>query len=206
MCRVTLPDRRSLVGKFHMHPMNPYIGGPEVVRWIKSWVPRKKPVDARVEPGGTGNSLRLSFPGAGVGVALHLAPGLKRFHRRLKKARSRKAIQKVLETWERDPALRKTALALWGASCQVKGCHALDGVPTALHAAMLDVHHLEHVSAGGDDSLLNICVLCAGHHAAVHRLRPSSLVACDFRGATVRVGGVDVQIVRHLPDLWAAAG
>src|SRR5450759_1171336 len=47
-CLLELPDGRVVKGRFHRHRENPYVGGPSVVGWIKSWVAFRETVPVRV--------------------------------------------------------------------------------------------------------------------------------------------------------------
>jgi hypothetical protein len=56
-------------------------------------------------------------------------------------------------------AIRRKVLARDGSACVVPGCRATRNV---------DVHHLEHRSAGGKHTVENCCTLCSGHHKLGH--------------------------------------
>lgn len=61
---------------------------------------------------------------------------------------------------------------------------------------MVDVHHLNHVSKGGTDSPMNICVLCVVHHQMIHRAPASTLQSWDLDRAIVIVNGLTLTVGR----------
>lgn len=198
-CEVALPDGRVVSGDFRMNPANPYIRGRELVGWIKSWVPWNEPIDVTLRQAGQTSRLQVLIPGQ-VGVLL-TSPSLEQRLRALAGQRSSDRRRRDYESWERDPGLRAIALGAWGATCQVSGCAAVPTVPTHLRAALVEVHHLNHVAAGGTDSPLNICLVCANHHALIHR-GGGRLVRCDGNGAGVQVNGILLDIRRDISLLW----
>jgi len=121
---------------------------------------------------------------------------------KLAKAQRGSRRRKLYAQWERDPRLRKYAISAWGASCQVVGCTSAAGLPGHLHRALIDVHHFNHVAAGGADSPLNIGLLCASHHALIHRAPKSKLNSCDGQSALVQVNGIVLKIKRDVTALW----
>lgn len=184
--------------------MNPYIGGRALVRWIKSWVEVGRPVDVVVRQDGIGNSLLIL---ATIPVATppeRTAARTKTVSTATKLALEPNAARRrvLYEQWERNPALRKYALQAWGASCQVIGCTAAAGLPNHLHSALVEVHHFNHVAAGGADSPLNVGLLCASHHALIHRAPKSKLASCDGQSAFVQVNGIVLEIRRDVTALW----
>jgi len=195
-CTIVLPDGAVLNGHFRCHPANPYIGGPSLVRWIKSWVPYNVPTAVTVHQVGVANTIRLQIG------AIHLAPAdAARRRRVLARARQLKQQEaerrrRSYETWERDPNLRRIALLAWGSHCQVVGCTFLLGVPAHIREKMVDVHHLNHVGKGGSDSPMNICVLCVVHHQMIHRAPTSNVHSWDLDQATVNVNGLTLSIHR----------
>lgn len=197
-CKVELPDGANVDGRFRRHPQNPYIGGPGIVRWIKSWVPYNVPTDAVVHQSGTGNRVRVEVVSPIGAAALDLAATRKV----LRRAKSLRSVgqadrrRKMYAAWERDPNLRGVVLAAWGSVCQVAGCGYLATVPAHIRANMVDVHHLNHVAKGGTDSPMNVCVLCVVHHQLIHRAPTSSLESWDLDGATVVVNGLTLNIAR----------
>ena len=74
------------------------------------------------------------------------------------------------------PGVRRAVLRRDGGRCRVPGCR---------HATFVDVHHLTLRAEGGSNTLENLIVLCAAHHAALHR----GTLLCDgtpSRGLTFR--------------------
>jgi hypothetical protein len=198
---VELPDGQVLSGKFHRHSQNPYVAGPSLVRWIKTWVKWNDPVDVVVTQVGMGNRIRLAH-GKARGVSL---PGQERIlsrGRRLSRIVDGPRRRREYGRWERDPSLRRYALAAWGPQCQVVGCRSRSSVPTKLYGALVDVHHLNHVSAGGPDSPMNVTVVCATHHALIHRAPVSRIMRSDADGADLKVDGVALAIRRPIVKAW----
>lgn len=198
-CFLELPDGAVVRGHFRRHPDNPYIGGSEIVRWIKSWVPYNAPANASVYQVGTGNRIRLAVAAPATHVT---AEDDATKHRVVSRARKLSRIpesgrrRRSYEAWERDPYLRTVALSAWGTACQVTDCTFLATVPTHILPKMVDVHHLNHVSRGGTDSPLNICILCVVHHQLIHRAPSSVLQSWDLDGSTVTVNGLTLKIIR----------
>jgi 5-methylcytosine-specific restriction endonuclease McrA len=68
----------------------------------------------------------------------------------------------TLSEAERNPAVRKMALAHYGALCSWNGCSV-----TGLH--LLEVHHRDPISEGKRrTTLADLVVLCRNHHAEEH--------------------------------------
>ena len=57
------------------------------------------------------------------------------------------------------PTAIKRALRARDKGCSFPGCH---------HKRFVDAHHIQHWSAGGDTSLVNLMLLCSRHHRLVH--------------------------------------
>jgi hypothetical protein len=195
-CTLELPDGVVVNGRFHKHHDNPYIGGPSVVKWIKSWVRYNVPVQAVVDQVGLGTRLRLRVGAAGPSEDVSLRRRVLSSARQLGRVAQPVRRRKMYEAWERDPSLRRFALQAWSAACQVEGCTLLGTVPPHLQPKMVDVHHLNHVAKGGDDSPLNICILCVVHHQLMHRTETAILQSWDLDGAVVLVNGLTLAIRR----------
>lgn len=199
-CVLELPDGALVRGHFRRHPNNPYIGGPQVVRWIKSWVPHNVPADASVHQVGAGNRLRLTIAMPVTGAAAEDDAPKRRVvsqARKLSRIPESGRRRRSYEAWERNPYLRTVALSAWGTACQVTDCTLLATVPSHILPRMVDVHHLNHVAKGGTDSPLNICILCVVHHQLIHRAPASVLQSWDLDGSTVLVNGLTLTIVRN---------
>lgn len=195
-CVVILPDGAVVNGHFKRNPANPYIGGPALVRWIKSWVPYNKPTPVIVHQVGVTSRLRLeigSTPARGE-EAIRKSRALART-RNLKRLNTERR-RRSYEAWERNPTLRLIALDAWGPKCQVSGCRFLRPIAPHIRGKMVDVHHLNHVAAGGSDSPMNICILCVVHHQLIHRGPTVVLQSWDLDGATVLVNGLTLEIER----------
>jgi hypothetical protein len=200
-CTISVPDGQRFDCRFHRHPANPYIGGGALVRWIRSWVGWNRPVDVVVRQFANPNALELRATSPSqVPAAVRVAtlPRLRRLAREHPTPRRRR----LYAAWERDPRLRAMALAAWPHDCQVIGCTAAQTLPVHLRLRVLEVHHLNHVSVGGTDSPLNICLICAMHHALIHRAPQSQLAVCDGVRAEVRVNGHSLDIRRDVSALW----
>jgi hypothetical protein len=70
---------------------------------------------------------------------------------------------------ERSRSLRLLILRLFGPECQVKGCAFSRGLKKNLLRHIVEVHHLHHIAHRGSDAPDNLAVLCANHHAIMHR-------------------------------------
>lgn len=202
-CTLELPDGAVVDAHFHLHPRNPYIGGQRVVRWIKSWVPYKKTLVVLAQQIGAGNHLRLQVPELSV-IDLDPLTGesVRTAARRLRRVPQAERRRRLYAAWERDPTLRSVALRAWGANCQVVGCSCLASVPRHLRDRLVDVHHLNHISKGGTDSPLNVCVVCVVHHQMIHRAPTTELKHWDLEQGTVRVNGLELLIVRDARLIW----
>lgn len=164
------------------------------MRWIKSWLAYGDTHPAKLHQ--LRNSrLRLELAGQPPGPPESLRRAVRR--KAVRAARERRAARrrKRYERLERDPQVRQLALEAWGPRCQVVGCGTLAGFPASAAEHLVDAHHLNHVSAGGSDSPLNLSVVCVAHHALVHRAG-SRLMKSDMDGAEVEVAGEVLSLVR----------
>jgi hypothetical protein len=200
-CEIELPDGRVVVGKFASNRDLFNINGRELVRWIKSWLPRTDSARVVVHPVGTADRIRLELIGS---TPVKLTQSERRnilqkapVTRRLGGDRKRQAFRR----WERDPALRRLVLDVWGTQCQVKGC-AVQAAVTKLpvRERLVDVHHLLSVSLGGDDSAANLVVLCLMHHHLLHRA--SKVIQSTTIGRVdIVADGVSLEVARDLEIL-----
>ena len=203
-CAVYLPDGQERAGHFRRNPANPYLAGPGIVRWIKGWVGYGGLVEVVVRQVGIGLTVRIELASQSrVAVDVGIKKLVRLRARRIARDPAGLRRRGVLERWERDPALRQFVIAAWGDRCQVQGCRVQRGLPAALAGRVVDVHHLAHVSAGGSDSPMNLCVLCTAHHALIHRGGRSSVESSDLDGARVRVNGEVLTIGRDVRRLFA---
>lgn len=199
-CHLLLLDGTSVEGRFHLNPANPYIGGQSLVRWIKTWTQFNRPLAVTVEQVGRGNQLRLRTAG-NRSPSIHEQAKVRRTTLRLARMETARR-RREYSTWERDSALRKVALLAWRPKCQVRGCTSGEGLPDALLPTILEVHHLIFVSSKGSDSPLNVCLLCANHHALIHRSSASRIIMNDATNVQVAVDGITLQIDRDVSALW----
>lgn len=201
---IDLPDGTVAHAHFRRNPANPNLTGPEVVRWIKAWLPKGENHAAVIHQVGNGSRVQLSL----VVPTPLVTPTSSTVHRAAKrlgvglKSSSLPRRRTLLEVWERDPFLRVFVLDRWGSQCQVNGCTVQGEVPAHLAHAIVDVHHLAHVSGGGSDSPMNLSVLCTAHHALVHRSK-SKLVGADGLSARIKVNGIELLLQREVALLMA---
>lgn len=200
-CSIELPDGAMVSGRFNPNRANPNITGANLVRWIKLWVPEGSTVEAElVQRRGATIRLLISSGGRTSPKFFSDEAARRRLRRLWSEPRPRR--RQIYERWERIPGFRDDILAVMGDRCQVRGCEELSGIPTASRGALVDAHHLNHVSAGGTDHPLNVAVLCVAHHQLIHRCRPRSVLeSWDTRGARVRAGGETLIIERDVTGL-----
>lgn len=209
-CQVILPDGRVVDGRFKRNPANPYIGGPDLVRWIKTWARANEPVDVEVEQFGRLNQVRIHTVAVGPVRATPLVPvtarrAVGRSAVRLGRIGNAARRRTAYRSWERNPSLRLVALDAWPPRCQVSACASHRGMPDALLPALVEVHHVVSVAARGADSPLNVCLLCANHHAVIHRAPQSVVQSCDLARVVIQVDGITLVIDRDVRNIWELA-
>ena len=101
------------------------------------------------------------------------------FERYSKSAMSRKKRPRTyLSTtaaFDRDPLVVAIARLRAGYRCEVPGCpHAL--FRTVGDQTFVEVHHIEHLSDGGDDTPENVACVCPSHHREVHHGRAAATI------------------------------
>jgi len=168
--------RRTVNGRFHLHPANPYIAGPEIVRWIKARIPFGGVEQAWIDYEGR-QAFRLTL---GTGHTTRYRATMVA----MSPAEAWKALRAILDEAEgappkqrrqryariaRDPRLSSLLKRCFGATCQVEACTLLTGIPSRFHARCTEVHHLEAIARGGRSTPYNLVVICANHHRLVHR-------------------------------------
>ena len=200
-CIVTLLDGKTVTGRFHRHPANPYIGGRELVRWIKTWVPWNDPMLVAVEQVGSGMQVRLRT-GSGDHRGATENKRVRRNAIRLSRIKDIARRRRSYASWERDPSLRRLVLRAWESKCQVVGCLSHQDLSEALADRILDVHHIEFVSSGGSDSPTNLCLLCASHHVLLHRAPSMHVISNNSEETRIAVNGLILVIRRNVRDLW----
>lgn len=199
-----MPDGMTLSAEFTSTAAFPYIRGPELVRWIKKWLPYGAGEDVVIREGPIGP---LVVELAGALVSRPPAPVrsvLRRSVLRLGATRTR--TRESFERWERDPRLRSAVLGAWDPACQVDGCDLAARSSGTLAPRMVDVHHVRSVSKGGADSALNLCVLCVMHHVLVHRAPISSVQMMNAERVLIQVDGVTLDVRRDTLRLMRAIG
>lgn len=201
-CQVVLLDGQEVEGWFHRHPANPYIGGRALVGWIKAWVAWNQPMRVAVEQVGAGSTIRLRTLGRGPTVATPERTRLRKRALRIGRTKRRQRRRREYEELERDPRVRRALLQVWEPICQVVGCSFHLALPAGLKRAAVEVHHITHVSSGGSDSPVNLCLVCPNHHALIHRAPSSRVTALDTEHAEVEVDGLTLRIERDLEDVW----
>jgi len=200
-CSVTLLDGKSVNGRFRRHPANPYIGGAELVRWIKTWVRWNEPASVVVEQVGQGLVVRLRTQSGGQPQTA-LSRRIRRKAVGIGKIKNAARRRRAYSAWEHNPALRQLVLHVWPPQCQVIGCRAGQGLPITLADKIVDVHHIEFVSSGGSDSPINLCLLCANHHALLHRASTMQILSNDSEQVRIAVNGTELTIERDIKELW----
>lgn len=201
-CEIELPDGRVVTGKFAANRDLFNVNGPELVRWIKSWLPLTESAGVVVHPVGSADKIRLELLGAS-------RTRLSSTDRRSLLARAPKSKgltgerkRKEFSRWERDPRLGRFVREVWGSRCQVVGCRTQDAVSkTAISDQLVDVHHLMSVSLGGDDSPANLMVLCMMHHGLIHRAKSASAALIGVGSVRIKADGVVIDIERDLEVL-----
>lgn len=169
--QVILPHGELINGRFRRHPDNPYIAGAKLVRWIKSQVAFGD--ITAIDVTRSGDVYFVNWPSA-QGVPTGTQDHSFQIER---------AIKQLLKIATDTPARRRNRYAsylervpvarlfkeLWGDRCQVEDCEFTRGLIPDTFKYVTEVHHLEHLSSGGSNEPLNLCVLCANHHSLFHR-------------------------------------
>lgn len=212
---IDLPDGRSVEGHFRRNPANPNVSGEEVVRYIKDQLNFGDARSMVVDVDAIGARWRLfeiedALPLAaearvskkrvenGALTAADLTKFLERADDLPTEQERRRAYERIL----RPAGLRRIILGFLGDDCQVEGCTAASDARAAwgdasAGKAVLDVHHVEAVAQRVDHHPTNLCVLCANHHALVHRYGPWT-IAHDGDDVLLSRGPRVIRIVRRL--------
>lgn len=201
VCEIELPDARVVEGKFSGNRDLFNINGPLLTRWIKSILPRTESCPVLVHPVGTTDRIRLELPVGRTAITqstrrtmLAKAP--------LTRGMTTERKRQAFERWERDPRLGRFVKDVWGTRCQVLHCTTQDQVGSSAEVERLvDVHHLQSVSAGGDDSPANLVVLCMMHHGLMHRATASPKVTVRANAVEIVIGSLNINIDRDLEEL-----
>ena len=182
---IELPTGRIVNGHFNRNVRNPNISGPEIVRFIKRRLAFSDTEPALIESRSTAPWRLLELTetlavtqAAGVSNSRvsqgrltrgDLARLMRLADQHDEASVRRAAYARIL----RPQALRRLALSVLGTDCQVDGCSAVHDIERdwgpGSSEAIVDVHHIEAVSRRVDHHPANLCVLCANHHALIHR-------------------------------------
>ncbi len=68
------------------------------------------------------------------------------------------------EAARRSPRLRAELQEMYEGRCQIGDFDSR----ARYNADVVDTHHIQYISRGGDDALDNIVVICPNHHRAIH--------------------------------------
>ena len=197
--KVVLPNGEMVNGKFRRNPANPYIGGPKIVGWIKSVVQfgQNRPVRIIQKQ----NVYVVSWTDK---PTHHIDSTVS--------TKLDKAIRQLLRIAKDTPAkrrqrytsfLQRTRISdlfkqIFGYKCQVENCEFTGGVNPQIYPYITDIHHLEHLSAGGSNTPLNLCVLCSNHHSLFHRDPSTKIISMTDSEVLIETGVGQIRIVRDL--------
>lgn len=205
-CDVTLelPDRSRVAARFRRNEQNPYIGGPELVAWIRpniDWGTSSPARLVQLPDEAVRVVLEPSAPVVLTGAEQALLDAAESVRREVEdESTPRGRVEEVLRRWERNSRLRATILSLWPIACQVTGCDRIETLPEPLRERVLEVHHLTHVSAGGSDDPGNLVLVCAIHHRLLH-VSPSRVNCADSGDVEISVPGLRLELRRDLSVL-----
>lgn len=202
--KIVLPNGEMVNGRFRRNPANPYIGGPKIVRWIKSVVEfgQNRPVMVVQKQ----NVYVVSWADK---PTPHIDPTVS--------TKLDRAIRQLLRIAKDTPAKRRQQYAsflrrtrtsdlfkqIFGYECQVENCEFTGGVNPQIYPYITEIHHLEHLSAGGSNTPLNLCVLCSNHHSLFHRDPSTKIASMTDSEVLVATSVGQVRIVRDLSLLGA---
>ena len=199
---VILPHGELVQGKFTRNPYNPFIGGRKLVRWIKSQIAFGE--TRAIDVTRLGDVFIVKWPRI---QAVQPVPD--------QTARLEKVIKQLLKIAADTPARRRMKYAsylqrapvarffkeLFGDRCQVENCEfTRDSIPE-VSKYVTEVHHLEHLSAGGSNQPLNLSVLCANHHSLYHRDPEAKILSQTSEEVVVHTTSGTQRIVRDLAAL-----
>lgn len=200
--RVSLPGGGAIAGKFNPNPRNPNITGSELVAWIRSQVGEGRTKPARLRETGDGLEVLLSGRTLADVDEQRILPGpLVTRVRKFRSETDRSRLKRAFNAWERDSQLRAAMLGRWQHRCQVEDCPIADMLPPRLQAAVVELHHLTHISEGGSDDPLNLALLCAAHHRLIHLGGPSEVEDLAEGDVIIRLGGFALCVARDLQAL-----
>lgn len=202
---IALSDGTELACKFHRHPANPYIAGPQLVKWIKSWIPFRQKEQAIVREEKEGYyTLLLSSP---LKKSKEENEELQKLLKRFRKASERppEERRKKYDVIIRQRINSDLVKKCFGHKCQVENCEFLANVSEELYMFLSEVHHLEHLGVSGDNSPYNLAILCANHHAIFHRDKTAKVekIEGDHMLISYNKGQKKVWIRRNLSLLYS---
>ena len=206
---VELFDGQLIAGRFHLHPANPYVAGPQVRQFIRARVPAQSREQALIRVSGSYWRLFEAEP-VGETAARYRVSRLRareggltgrdldRILRQIDAVGDRAGRRAEYERLIRPAGLRQLVIDLMGTECQVQGCDAAQGAAghwndVAAGVSVLEVHHIEAVAKVEDHTPKNLCVICANHHRLVHGFGPWTVrhqgddVILDHRGNHLRI-------------------
>lgn len=180
---VVLPSGERIKCKFHLHRANPYIAGPRIIHWIKGILPfgSKRKIMVRI----ISQDKYFVYMKEQVGryrktkkiqdkekICLEkLIKNLLSISEKPKKIRH-KMYNKLLSKRVNSDLVKK----VFGVKCQVRDCEYSVKMNKDLMDLISEVHHLEHLSRGGSNSPYNLAILCANHHAILHRDKTARII------------------------------
>ncbi len=185
---VGFPTGRIADGHFRRHPANPNVSGRNVVRYIKGHVGfgetapalidatggfwRLYPLDDAVEFARR-ERMSISRVRAGTVTGADLSRLLARADRQTRPGERHKTYARLL----RPSGLRRMILELFGSTCQIEGCTAVEDIQDkwsdpAAGIAIVEVHHVEAMARCVDHRPRNLCVVCGNHHRLIHGFGP----------------------------------
>ena len=203
---VVLPSGEKIKCKFNSNPANPNITGPELVHWLKGFIPprNKKEIIVKI------NSFDEYFVYLKNQVIKGNIP-------KKEKVDLKKLIKQLLNISKQPPKSRKKKYynlfrkriasdlvkKVFGVKCQIQDCEYSVKMNNDLRSLISEVHHLEHLSRGGSNSPYNLAVVCANHHAILHRDKTAKII--KHKGDDVLVtylnGKIKKWICRYLSIL-----
>jgi len=201
---IILPDGAKFRSKFHRHPANPYIAGAELIQWIKNRVAFGKKETAILHKVSE-DCYMVTLYQPKVHEKEKESMDLSRLLNKLKQA-SRlptKERRKKYDVIIRERANSNLVKQIFGHKCQIENCEFICNVSPDIFPYFSEVHHLEHLCKGGDNSPYNLAVLCANHHSIFHRDKTAMII--DNRHDDVLIsynnGGKQEWIRRNLSKL-----
>ncbi|MFH2070979.1 MAG: hypothetical protein ABIJ11_07250 [Elusimicrobiota bacterium] len=180
---VVLPSGESIKCKFHLHRANPYMAGSRIIHWIKGIIPfgNKRKIMIHIisqnkyfvyMKGQVGRYKKAKkIQGREKNCLKKLIKKLLGISTRPTKSRH-KMYNKLLSERVNSDLVKK----VFGVKCQIQDCEYSVKMNKDLMSLTSEVHHLEHLSRGGSNSPYNLAVVCANHHAILHRDKTAKII------------------------------